>query len=85
MPDAVSATPMIRVAHDVAAHDRRRLRQRPADDADRESVGAQDAPQRPRAERRRGVGLLDEKAEPLEPVREAVVGQQLQRPPPPAS
>ncbi len=80
MPDAVSATPMIRVADHVAADHRRRLRQRPADHADGEALRAEDAPQRPGTERRRGVTLLDEKPEPLEPVREAVVGQQLHRP-----
>ena len=42
-----------------------------------EALGAEDAPQRPRPERRRRMRLLDEKAEPLEAVREAVVRQQL--------
>jgi hypothetical protein len=57
-----------------------RIRQRPPHHARADPVVAQDAPQRPRPERRRRVGLVAHDPEPHEDVREAVVRQDVDRP-----
>ena len=68
---------MKRVADEEPAHRRRGLHQRPAHDADRDALRAENAPERARAERGGRQRLLDEKAEAHEAVREAIVGQEL--------
>ena len=70
---------MKRVAHQIPTDDRGRLRERPADDSDREAVRAQNRPERARAERRRRMRLLDEESEAHETAREAETRKELDR------
>ena len=55
------------------------LRERPIDDAHRDPIDAEDAPQRAGRNVDDVCGRSSEKPEAHEPVREAVVGQQLHR------